>query len=257
MAINTGVYTQQSVNQLGKSADSIPNYNVWTALAKGAIRGYGAFLDARSQQRELSFGATTSRMTAQTARMNAEFAQRQAKYNAQNSLNDMYATYRMYEHQAMLQGLADSQQRSKQQAVTASSGVRINQGSKREIDDTNRIAGEINQKAIQENAVRSASAYKLQSVNAEVTGLLEQANYMAQALIAEGDAKASDIMAKAIDPLGSGLLAFGTTVASSMMASGSFGGGSSVTQSVNNAFSGTNKFSFKGYSNPERNMKLI
>lgn len=257
MAINTGVITQNQINQVSQSADSIPDYNVWTALAKGAMKGIGTYFDARSQQRELRFQGTMSRFQASMARQNAYFAEKQAQINAKNSINDMYATFRIGEHQAMLQGLADSQVTHKQQAVTASSGTRMNVGSKNEIDYTNRVSAEINQKAIQENVVREASNFKLQSVNAEVTGLLEVANYNAQALIAEGDARASDIMADAIDPVSSGILSFANSFASSMMASGfkGFGGGAGgVTKgSIGNATSGA----FSGYSNSARNIKLI
>lgn len=256
MPINTGVITQNQISQVSKNADNIPDYNVWTALAKAGMKGYGAYLDARSQQRELRFGATVSRMSAQSARQNAYFADRQAKINARNSINDMYATFRMGEHQAMLQGVQDAQLTHKQQAVTASSGTRMNVGSKNEIDYTNRVSAEINQKSIQENTVRAASQYKLQSVNAEVNGLLEVANYNAQALIAEGDARASDIMAKAVDPLGSGLLAFANSFVSSMVGSKGFGswgssggatfmgGGSSGGGTIGNASSGA----FLGHS---------
>ncbi len=65
---------------------------------------------------------------------------------------------------------------------------------------------------------------------------MQQANYMAQAIIAEGDAEASNIMAKSIKPLLNGIVAFGVSMGASYLggALGSMGGsgGSSMVGSI-------------------------
>lgn len=208
-------YVQGQVNQLSKNADNIPNYNIWTRLAKAGLKGVAGYVSAKTQKRQLEFNASVSRYQAGTARMNGEFAMKQAQLNAQGATQEMYNVYRMGEHQAMLQGQADAQVIHSQRARTASSGVRMDSGSKAEIDTTNRMGEEINRKALQESIIHNASAMKIQATNYEVQGILEQANYTAQAYILEGDAKASEILAKQISPLGEGLTAFANSLISS------------------------------------------
>lgn len=199
---------RDQIQTLSDSADSIPNYNIWTRLAKAGVKGYSAYLSSRQKQLQFNAQESNARYRANIARLNANFAKQQSELDAQNAIDNMYGIYRMGEHQAMLQGQADAQQIHGAQAQTASSGVRMNQGSKAEIDTSNRMAAQINQNTIQENIIREASKMKTQERSAIARGVLEQANYMAQAYIAEGDAKAASIMAKSINPLGQGLLAF-------------------------------------------------
>jgi len=217
MAVDYSSYA--STSDLRKAGDAIPNRNVYTALAKGAITGYSNYLDSRRQQASLRFQSSISSNDAVIARMNADFAKKQAKRQASSHINDMYLVFRQAEHQAMLQGVADAQAIHKQNAVNASSGVRMDGGSKKEIIQTEKLSAKINQTSIQENAIVTASNMKLQAINAETTGILESANYMAQAYIAEGDAKASEIMANSISPVTSGLVGFISSFGSSFMAS--------------------------------------
>lgn len=231
-------YVQGQADQLSRNADNIPNYNIWTRLAKAGLKGVAGYVSAKTQKRQLEFNASVSRYQAGTAKMNGEFAMKQAQLNAQGATQEMYNVYRMGEHQAMLQGQADAQVIHSQRARTASSGVRMDSGSKAEIDTTNRMGEEINRKALQESIIHNASAMKIQATNYLVQGILEQANYTAQAYILEGDAKASDILAKQISPLGEGLTAFANSLISSY--GGNIAGGDSGFGGTNGNFFGTN-----------------
>ena len=208
-------YIQEQTDQLNKKADNIPNFNIYTRLAKAGLKGVAGYVSAKTQKRQLQFQADVARYQAQGAKSNAEFAMQQAQLNAKGATQEMYNVYRMGEHQSMLQGVSDAQVIHSQRARTASSGVRMDQGSKAEIDTTNRMSEEINRKALQESIIHNASQMKIQATNYEVQGILEQANYMAQAYILEGDAKASEILAKQISPLGEGLTAFVNSLISS------------------------------------------
>lgn len=230
-------YQNTQLEEINKNADNIPNWNIYARLAKAGLKGFSAYMGAKSQKRQIQFQADTANYQAQTARMNGEFAMKQAQLNAQSATEQMYNTYRMGEHQSMLQGVADAQVIHSQRAQTASSGVRMDNGSKAELDTTNNMSAEINRKVLQEQVIQNASRMKIEATNQEVQGMLEQANYTAQAYILEGDAKASEILAKQINPLGSGLKAFANSLVSSY--GGNIAGGS-------NGFGGKEGGSFFG-----------
>ena len=233
-------YVNSQRQNLDSFADSIPNYNIYTRLAKAGLKGISGYVGAKTQKRQLQFQADVARYQAEGAKSNAEFAMRQAQLNAKGATQEMYNVYRMGEHQSMLQGVSDAQVIHGQRARTASSGVRMDQGSKAEIDTTNRMSEEINRKALQESIIHNASQMKIQATNYEVQGMLEQANYMAQAYILEGDARASEILAKQISPLGEGLTAFANSLISSY--GGNIAGGS-------NGFGGSaGSFGMQGYT---------
>lgn len=223
MASNYQAQVTQSTNKLRGMADTIPNYNVWTKLAKAALNGYGSYLDSKTRKAQLKFNSQTSFLQATAALANADFAKEQAQLNAQATYDQMYSMYRQQEHQAMLQGVQDAQVIHTEEAVAAGKGTRLGVGSKAEIKKSNELAAKINQNAIWENAVNLAGQFKMGATNQQVQGILESANYRAQAFVLMGDGMASQIMSDVIDPLGDALISAGTSLLSSYGGNG--GGG--------------------------------
>ena len=251
MAVSTSV-SQVSTNASGanglkRASDSIPNMNVWTALAKASINATSEYFNSMSKRRELEAQSNSLMYQAQSALMNSQIVESKLSLipamkelnkiaietnnsNVLNAQNDVYNQYRMGEYQAMEQGLRDAQIIHGQRAQTASSGVLMSSASKAELDQSNVMAAEINQHIIQENtnsAARRAQAnvtnlqnqsiellsQSMQLIGQEADLKMQQANFMAQAAILEGDSKASNIMAKSIKPFLNAGYEFGLTMA--------------------------------------------
>lgn len=228
---------------LKKAADAIPNYNVWTALAKASLKATAEYFNSATKRRELEAQSSSLMYQAQSALMNSQIVESKLSLipamkelnkiaietnnsNVLNAQNDVYNQYRMGEYQAMEQGLRDAQIIHGQRAQTASSGVLMSSASKAELDQSNVMAAEINQHIIQENtnsAARRAQAnvtnlqnqsiellsQSMQLIGQEADLKMQQANFMAQAAILEGDSKASNIMAKSIQSFMNAGYAFG------------------------------------------------
>ena len=80
----------------------------------------------------------------------------------------------------------------------------MNEGSKAEVDKSNRVSAEINQKIIQRNTESNANnaRYQMYAQMQQLSDLdLQKANYMAQGYIAMGNYQAMRIQAKSIKPL--------------------------------------------------------
>ena len=246
--------SQTSTNATGpdglrRASNSIPNMNVWTALAKASINATAEYFNSMSKRRELEAQSNSLMYQAQTALMNSQIVESKLSLipamkelnkiaietnnsNVLNAQNDVYNQYRMGEYHAMEQGLRDAQIIHGQRAQTASSGVLMTSASKAELDQSNVMASEINQHIIQENtnsAVRRAQAnvtnlqnqsiellsQSMQLIGQEADLKMQQANFMAQAAILEGDSQASNIMAKSIKPFLNAGYEFGLSMAQS------------------------------------------
>ena len=94
----------------------------------------------------------------------------------------------------------------------------MNSGSKAEVDKSNRVSSEINQKIIQRNTESNASNAR-QQMYAQMRQLsdldLQKANYIAQGYVAMGNYQAMKIQAKAIKPLEQVGFAFAESMAGS------------------------------------------
>ena len=251
MAVSTSVSkvstNASGANGLKRASDSIPNMNVWTALAKASINATAEYFNSMSKRRELEALSNSLMYQAQTALMNSQIVESKLSLvpamkelnkiaietnnsNVLNAQNDVYNQYRMGEYQAMEQGLRDAQIIHGQRAQTASSGVLMTSASKAELDQSNVMGAQMNQHIIQENtnsAVRQAQAnvtslqnqsiellsQSMQLIGQEADLKMQQANFMAQAAILEGDSKASNIMAKSIKPFMNAGFEFGLTMA--------------------------------------------
>lgn len=222
--------TNKGVNNLRQAADAIPEINIWTKLAKAAVRATAEFYDSMSDRREQQHLSANYQYQALAYDMQSKLVDidiQNAKLDIRSATNDVYNTYRMGEYQAMLQGLQDAQIIHGERASTASSGVRMNSESKQEVYNSNVYGAQQNQWAIQENtnsAARSAKA-NVQKLMKNMSDLeLQKANFKAQELIAMGNSQAAKIESKSIKPLENAIYAFGLSLANSGMSSmGSFG----------------------------------
>lgn len=255
---DTSIYnnSRQGAQNLSQAADSIPDYNIWTKLAKASIKGVAEFYNSASQRRQLESESNNYRSQAVTARLNAKVlnyalgvndsAVRLAEYDVRLAQLDVFNTYLEGEYQAMEQGLQDAQIIANQRAQSSHSGVRMDSASKQEVDKSNLLGASINQSIIQQNTWSNARIAKAKVTEAQNNVMniqsqkydiqMQQANYMAQAIIAEGDAEASNVIAKSIKPFLNGIVAFGASLGASYAggALGSMAGssGSSMAGSI-------------------------
>lgn len=229
--------TNKGVNNLRQTADLIPDYNIWTKLAKAGVRATAEFYDSMSDRREQEHLSTNYQYQALAYDMQSKLVDvdiQNAKLDIRSATNDVYNTYRMGEYQAMMQGLQDAQIIHGERASTASSGVRMNSESKLEVYKSNVYGAQQNQWAIQENTDSAGRSAKMnvQKLMKNMSDLeLQKANFKAQEIIAMGNAQASNIQAKSIKPLENAIYAFGLSMANSfsgMGSMGSFGGMGSI-----------------------------
>ena len=120
----------------------------------------------------------------------------------------MYNAYKVGAYRAMQQGLVDGQNIAAIRSASAQSGVRMNTGSKAEVEKSARLIKEQNRIA---NQMSTTSA----AMNAHIA----KANAQAQGIIAEGNAQAARTMQHGYSPLLSGLSTFSTAFAMSLLAS--------------------------------------
>lgn len=221
----------KGISRLRKNADAIPDYNSWTALAKASMNATAEWFDSMTERRGLEAQATGYLNQVQTSQMNATLVDNRkelAELDVRSACNEVYNQYFNGQIQAFEQGLQDAQTTASQQAQSASSGVRMNEGSKAEVDKSNRVSAEINQKIIQRNTESNASNAR-QQMYAQMRQLsdldLQKANYIAQGYVAMGNYQAMKIQAKAIKPLEQAGFAFAESMASSISNMGGMGGG--------------------------------
>ena len=222
--------TNKGVNNLRQAADAIPDYNIWTKLAKAGVRATAEFYDSMSDRREQQHLSANYQYQALAYDMQSKLVDidiQNAKLDIRSATNDVYNTYRMGEYQAMMQGLQDAQIIHGERASTASSGVRMNSESKQEVYKSNVYGAQQNQWAIQENTNSAARSAKMnvQKIMKNMSDLeLQKANFKAQEIIAMGNSQAAKIESKSIKPLENAIYAFGLSMANSGMGSmGSFG----------------------------------
>lgn len=164
-----------------------------TALAIG--QGISAFYNSKAQRKKFEMDASNYESQAITMGLNADSARRQ-----------MYNARYMGEWQAMQRGLADAQATSNIRVQNASSGVRMNEGSKREVEYSQRQSAQLNQIAIQQSTTNKAmEAYR------------QEANLRAQQTVLRGQAESARILSKGNNPLIAGLTSFASSASQLMM----------------------------------------
>lgn len=163
----------------------------------GLIQGVQATTFTANQRRLLEYQAQNYDNQVKTAALNAKVAD-----------NNMYNAYKVGAYRAMQQGLVDGQNIAAIRSASAQSGVRMNTGSKAEVEKSARLIKEQNRIA---NQMSTTSA----AMNAHIA----KANAQAQGIIAEGNAQAARTMQHGYSPLLSGLSTFSTAFAMSLLAS--------------------------------------
>lgn len=160
-------------NGQNKGIGSTGNYAAaGQILASSAVQGITAMMAQSAQNTALASQATQYLAQKQTASINEQLA-KQATAQA----------YSSGAYQAMMQGLKDAQIIAQTRASRAGSGVKLGVGSAKEIEASQRISAAMNQAQIQKATIEQATNH-----------ILEQANYQAQQVIAQGNADASNAL---------------------------------------------------------------
>lgn len=123
-------------------------------------------------------------------------------YQANMAMQNMFNAYRQGEWQAMDMGIKDRQKLADIKTANASSGVKMTSGSKKELEDSQRLIHAQNQKALRDNIEAQASHYRQQAVNMQ-----------AQAIVAKGNAQAQNMMASSWSPFINGFMTIGSGIA--------------------------------------------
>ena len=209
---------EQNTANAAKANDQMNGLSTETYVAaglQGVAKGIQAASATAAQRRAYENQATMYDAKAKTASLNANVA-RQNMYNA----------YQVGAFRAAQQGLVDAQRISNVRAAAAQSGVRMNSGSKADVEQSARYVKEVNRITNQQN---TTSAAMKEYVNA--------ANYKAAGIIAEGNAQAARTMEHGFSPLVSGLTTMSSTFASSLMAA-SGGNGATIGSWFSGLFGG-------------------
>lgn len=163
----------QGTSGVNKSLGTSGNYSAMgQILASSAVQGITAMMAQSAQNTALASQATQYLAQKSTAAFNEQLA-KQATAQA----------YSSGAYQAMMQGLKDAQIIAQTRASRAGSGVKLGVGSAKEIEASQRISAAMNQAQIQKSTIEQATNH-----------ILEQANYQAQQVIAQGNADASNVL---------------------------------------------------------------
>jgi len=136
------------------------------------------------------FTSETNRLRFKQQAQQYEAAARLNELQAQQSRQQTYNIHRSYDWQAMQQGLADRAKLGQIKTSQSGSGVLMGSGSAKEVVNSQKMTAELNQIALQQNAINADSQSRIQT-----------ANYLASAEINRGNAQAAMTMRNSIDTL--------------------------------------------------------
>lgn len=193
-----------AINEKNVSADSaeqassISPQTYAVAGLMGLAKGIQAASATATQRRVLENQAVAYDYQAKSSWLNAEVAKQ-----------NMYNAYQMGQWQAMAQGLEDAQKISATRSASAGSGVRMNTGSKAEVEKSARLIKEQNRITQQQNTTSSA-----------MRQYINEANHKASAIVAEGNAQAARTVQHGYSPLLSGLTTMAGSFASYLLMAG-------------------------------------
>jgi len=134
------------------------------------------------------FTSETNRLRFKQQAQQYEAAARLNELQAQQSRQQTYNIHRSYDWQAMQQGLADRAKLGQIKTSQSGSGVLMGSGSAKEVVNSQKMTAELNQIALQQNAINADSQSRIQT-----------ANYLASAEINRGNAQAAMTMRNSID----------------------------------------------------------
>lgn len=134
------------------------------------------------------FTSETNRLRFKQQAQQYEAAAQLNELQAQQSRQQTYNIHRSYDWQAMQQGLADRAKLGQIKTSQSGSGVLMGSGSAKEVVNSQKMTAELNQIALQQNAINADSQSRIQT-----------ANYLASAEINRGNAQAAMTMRNSID----------------------------------------------------------
>lgn len=170
--------------------------------------------------------ALTSMYNSKVKRRRLEFQSEQYKFQAQTDLltmqshemqaqqirNNMYSAYAMGENQALMVGLHDAQALATAKAGNASSGFRMDRGSKGEMYGDYAYAHAVNQGNVQLNTTAQAMQLYMQEQAERGNALVSYG----QSIVDNANANAYNIMAKRTKPLLDGFITFNQSLNQSL-----------------------------------------
>lgn len=172
------------------------------------IKGIGSTFQAMAKGVQVASAAATQRRQLESQAVSYDYQAKTASLNEGTARNNMYNAYQMGLYRSMQQGMVDAQNIAATRSANAHSGVRLNTGSKADVESSARLIKEMNRITNQQN---TTSAAMKEYVNS--------ANYAAQAIVAQGNAKAARQMQHGISPFLSGFSTMASSLSSSLMMS--------------------------------------
>ena len=193
-----------AINEMNTSADSAEQASQISpqTYAAAGLMGLAKGIQAAS-------ATATQRRALENQAVAYDYQAKSATLNAQISRQNMYNAYQVGMYRAMAQGLADAQNIANIRASSAKSGVRMNTGSKADVEKSAQLIKEQNRITQQQNTTSSA-----------MRQYMNEANYKASAIIAEGNAQAARTVQHGYSPLLSGLTTMSASLATSLMLAG-------------------------------------
>lgn len=177
------------------------------SVSQSSSLSTGMVLSGLAQGIQSASATANTRRQLEMQAVNYDYQAKTADLNAKVATNNMYNAYTMGAWKAMQQGLQDAQNIANVRSANASSGVRMNSGSKAEVEKSARLVKEQNRIANQMSTTSSAMNAYLQSADAK-----------AQGIIARGNAQAARTMQHGYSPLLSGLTTFSSALTMGLLA---------------------------------------
>ena len=216
----------QAVSQNAHTATSNLGNNATTSTGGYKAGGMGGWDTFASAMVLATNDALISMYNSKVKRRQLEFQSEQYKFQAQTDLltmqshemqaqqirNNMYSAYAMGENKAMMVGLLDAQALATAKAGNASSGFRMDRGSKGEMYGDYAYAHAVNQGNVQLNTTAQAMQLYMQEQAERGNALVSYG----QSIVDNANANAYNIMAKRTKPLLDGFITFNQSLNQSL-----------------------------------------
>ena len=215
-AVSKNAHTSAS-NLVNNATTSTGGYKAggmggWDTFASAMVLATNDALismyNSKVKRRQLEFQSEQYKFQAQTDLLTMQSHEMQA----QQIRNNMYSAYAMGENQAMMVGLRDAQALATAKAGNASSGFRMDRGSKSEMYGDYAYAHAVNQGNVQLNTTAQAMQLYMQEQAERGNALVSYG----QSIVDNANAEAYNIMAKRTKPLLDGFITFNQSLNQSL-----------------------------------------
>ena len=179
-----------------------------SAMALATNDALISMYNSKVKRRQLEFQSEQYKFQAQTDLLTMQSHEMQA----QQIRNNMYSAYAMGENKAMMVGLLDAQALATAKAGNASSGFRMDRGSKGEMYGDYAYAHAVNQGNVQLNTTAQAMQLHMQEQAERGNALVSYG----QSIVDNANANAYNIMAKRTKPLLDGFITFNQSLNQSL-----------------------------------------